>query len=142
MPNREKIKNKKIVFAWLRKGEDDLSFAKMAFKETNFYDHVCYLSQQAVEKYLKALVVIQQGEITKKEKTHNLLYLSQLCKKTINLGNFRKDLRILSEVYIPTRYPTDGYIKASREEAKHCLEIAEKIIDFIKDKIDLSIYYQ
>ncbi|MCD6148809.1 HEPN domain-containing protein, partial [bacterium] len=45
-------------------------------------------------------------------------------------------------VYIPTRYPTDGYIKASREEAKHCLEIAEKIIDFIKDKIDLSIYYQ
>jgi len=47
MPNKDKIKNKKIIFAWLQKGEDDLSFAKMAFKETNFYDHVCYLSQQA-----------------------------------------------------------------------------------------------
>lgn len=73
MPN--KIKNKKVIFGWLRKAEDDLSFAKDTLKETTYYDHVCFLSQQAVEKYLKAVIIISRGTLTKKEKTHNLIYL-------------------------------------------------------------------
>lgn len=76
---RSKIKNKRIIFGWLRKAEDDLSFAKRTLEETDFYDHVCYLSQQAVEKYLKAIIIIQKGGITKKEKTHNLIYFSTIC---------------------------------------------------------------
>ncbi len=140
MPN-SKIKNKKVIYGWLRKAEDDLSFAKNTIEETNFYDHVCYLSQQAVEKYLKAVIIIQTGELTKKQKTHNLLYLSQICKKTINLEDFREDLRILTEAYIPARYPFNGYTKAAEEDAQNCLKSAERVIDFIKNKIDFSIYY-
>ena len=59
----KKIKNKKLILGWLKKAEDDLSFAKMAFKETEFYDHVCFLSQQAVEKYLKMVIVASKGEL-------------------------------------------------------------------------------
>jgi len=84
MANKKKIKNKKIIFAWLQKAEDDLSF---------------------------------------------------------DLKNFRKDLRILTEAYIPSRYPSNGYTKASKEDAKQCLKSAEKIIDLIKTKMDFSIYY-
>lgn len=141
MPNKERIKNKQIISAWLQKAEDDLSFAKRTFEETDYYDHVCYLSQQAVEKYLKAIIIIQTGQITQKEKTHNLFYLSQVCKETIDLKDFSQDLRLLSEAYIPARYPSNGYTRALREDAEICLESAEKIIDFMKSKINLEIYY-
>jgi len=40
MPNR--IKNKKVIFGWLRKAEDDFSFAKSALKETEFYDQFVF----------------------------------------------------------------------------------------------------
>jgi len=140
MPN--KIKNKKVVLAWLRKAEDDLSFAKDTFKETNYTDHVCYLSQQAAEKYLKAVIIISKGGITKKEKTHNLIYLTQICKAKLNLKDFESSLRKLSNAYISARYPSDTYVKFSKKEAKECLEKAQEIIDFIKDKIDFSIYYK
>ena len=136
---KDKIKNKKVIFAWLQKAEDDLNFARRTLKETEFYDHVCYLSQQAVEKYLKAVIIIQKGGITKKERTHNLIYLSQICRK-IELKDFRKDLRMLTEAYIPARYPSNGYTKSSKEDAQKCLKIAEKVIGFIKSKIDFSIY--
>jgi HEPN domain-containing protein len=116
MPKKEKIKNKKVIFAWLQKAEDDFAFAQKAFEETDFYDHVCYLAEQAVEKFLKAIIIIQNGKLTKKEKTHNLLYLSSVCRKTIDLKNFRGSLRRLSEAYIPARYPSNSYIKASKNE--------------------------
>jgi HEPN domain-containing protein len=71
-----------------------------------------------------------------------LLYLSSVCRKTIDLKDFRKSLRRLSEAYIPARYPSNSYIRASKEEAKKCLKDAKEIIDFIKKKLDLSTYYQ
>ena len=138
----DKVKNKKVVFGWLQKAEDDLSFARKTFKETDFFDHVCYLSQQAVEKYLKAIIVIKTGGITKQEKTHNLLYLAQICRKAVDLEDFRENLRILSEAYIPARYPSNGYVKASKEDAGECLNAAEKVIDAIKEKIDFSLYFK
>jgi HEPN domain-containing protein len=52
MPNR--IKNKKLISGWLQKAEDDLAFARNTLKETEFYDHVCFLAEQTVEKYLKS----------------------------------------------------------------------------------------
>ena len=138
----KKIKNKKMILGWLRKAEDDLAFAESAFAETEFYDHICFLSQQAVEKYLKLVIIISKGKLAKKEKTHNLIYLSNLCQKDgLNLSKFEKNLRELSEAYIPARYPVDIYIKFNRQEAEQCLKNAQKIIDFIKDKIDFSVYY-
>lgn len=138
---KNKIKNKKVIFGWLQKAEDDLNFAKRTLKETDFFDHVCYLAQQAVEKYLKTIIIIQKGGITKKEKTHNLIYLSQVCREKVDLKNFRKDLRILTEAYIPARYPSNGYTKSSKADARKCLESAERIINFLKTKIDFSVYY-
>lgn len=138
MPN--KIKNKKVVFGWLKKAEDDLSFAKIALKETNFCDHICFLSQQAVEKYLKAVIIVSKGNLAKKEKTHNLIYLAQRCKQVLSLKKFESDLRKLSNAYITARYPSNGYVKFSKDEARNCLKSAEKVIDFIKNGVDFTLY--
>jgi len=136
----DKIKNKKMIYGWIKKAEDDFSVAKNLFEETNYYDHVCFFSQQTVEKYLKTIVIILKGNLTKDEKTHNLIYLAQLCKEELNFKKLESGLRKLSNAYIPARYPGDGYIKFSKKEAKECLKIAEEIIDFIKSEINLSIY--
>jgi len=125
-----------LIKPWLEKGKEDLLFAKAALKENKFYSHVCYLSQQAVEKYLKALILLKKGEITKEDKTHNLIYLAKKCKTLIDLSGLEKELRILSQVYIPARYPDEAHLRAfSEKEAKECLEIAEKILNHIENWI-------
>lgn len=139
---RDKLKNRKVVFGWLQKAEDDFSFAQVAFKETEFYDHVCFLSQQAVEKYLKAIIIVSKRALTKNEKTHNLIFLAKICKPVLNLRKFETNLRKLTNAYIPARYPGNGYVKFSKKEAGDCLKTAEEVIDFIKKKVDFSIYHE
>jgi HEPN domain-containing protein len=42
---------------WFVKAKADLDFAKLGFKETKHYGQICFLCQQAVEKYLKGFLV-------------------------------------------------------------------------------------
>lgn len=137
------LKNKKVIQAWLRKAEDDFNFAKDTLKEEKFYDHVCALSQQAVEKYIKALLIKLQGELRKDQKHHRLVALSQLVKekKGPDLLQFSKELSKLTEAYIPARYPDAAFGQFSEQEAAECLEAAERIIDYIKQTGELAIYY-
>lgn len=67
--------------AWFAQGDDDLLFAADVFKEGKYLSNVCFYSQQSVEKYLKGVLILFQGEITKKEKIHNLTLLAKTCEK-------------------------------------------------------------
>lgn len=126
----------KIVQAWIEKAEDDLSFAKDAFKDTEYYDHICCLCQQAVEKYLKAFLIKSKGGIKKKEKIHDLPKLANLCKKyKLNLTQYYTQLRTLSETYIPTRYPDASFARFTKKDARESLDFAEQIIEKIKEKL-------
>jgi len=141
--NKKVLKNKTIIAAWIQKTEDDLSFAKDAFADTEYYDHICVLAQQAVEKYLKASIILGKGFLSKKERVHNLIYLSNLCKNYgLDLSQFEEELRGLSEAYIPARYPVGNLIKFTKKEAQMCLNDAKEIIGFIKRKINLSVYFK
>ena len=122
---------------WLEKAEDDLRFAHVGLKES-FFNQVCFLSQQAVEKSIKALL-ISKGEVY--PKTHKLVDLAEAClKHEKGLERFRKELRVLDEFYIPTRYPdaipgsVRGYLP-TKKQAEEALGVAEKILSFIKERI-------
>ncbi len=131
--------DKELINAWLYKGKEDLLFAKAAFKDLrmNFYDQICCLCQQAVEKYLKAVILIKKGKITKEDKTHNLNVLAKKCKPLIDLSQFKKELRMLTAAYIPARYPNESYFKVfSRQEAQESLAAAERIISFIEERLN------
>lgn len=121
---------------WIEKADDDLAFAKVSLEETEFYAHICYLAEQAVEKYIKAIIVKGKGKLEKDDRTHNLIYLAEQCKDyKINFGDFEADLRWLSEIYIPTRYPVHFEIGFERKDAEEAIKKAEEIISFIKKKI-------
>jgi HEPN domain-containing protein len=87
---------------WLARAEDDLSFAQLGLRE-KYFSQVCFLSQQVVEKALKAfLLAMGRGY----PRLHKVIELANLCveleKDLIPLKN---DLKLLDEFYIPTRYP-------------------------------------
>lgn len=130
--NSEKDSNE-----WIKKANDDLSFAKVGFEETEFYPQICMMCHQAVEKYLKAYIVKTKGALTQKEKTHNLLFLAETClsKGLDLLSDYEHELRILSGVYIPAKYPVQTPQEFSRKQTKELIEATEEIIKKIKEKL-------
>ena len=124
------------VKKWLVKANNDLKVAENEIKqppEDVVTEAICFHSQQAVEKFLKAYLITKNTEFGK---THNLEYLLELCGredsefKNIEVGN-------LSSYAVEVRYPNDFYIPPL-EEAKESLEIARKVRSFILNKLGLQ----
>jgi HEPN domain-containing protein len=79
-----------IVAAWMEKADHDLGSAKIIFLHIpDYYDTVAFHCQQAVEKYLKALLVFYN---IKFDRQHDLTYLLELLsrKRTIETEQFDK----------------------------------------------------
>ncbi len=125
---------------WLDYANDDLKAAKELLK-TDLHNIVCFHSQQAVEKALKAYLVFNN---INPPQVHNLITLLELC---INLDKefeiLRDDMEFLDSYYIPTRYPSApiGYLpggKPNKDNATKTFEKAENsvkyIIKLIEDK--------
>lgn len=90
---------------------------------------VCFHCQQAIEKYFKGYILKNTRQLVD---GHSLV---RLCKTSeqFNQG-FRdhlKDVALVNEYYVETRYPADQPLVVSREDAVECLGITEKVIAFI-----------
>jgi HEPN domain-containing protein len=120
---------------WLDFTKEDLKMAELAFEE-EIYNQVCFHSQQAVEKILKAL--IEEKEEVPKE--HRLLKLSRICGQLrYNLEEFQEDFEFLDKFYTSTRYPfIIGMLPEGLpiyEDAKKSIELAKKICVFLEGLI-------
>jgi HEPN domain-containing protein len=124
------------VKKWLIKAHNDLKVAENLMKlssEEAINEAICFHSQQAVEKFLKAYLITRNAEFGK---THNLEYLLELCVKKddefkgIEVGN-------LSFYAVEVRYPDEFYIP-SIDEAKECLMIARKVKEFVTKKFSIK----
>src|SRR3989442_10291236 len=60
---------------WLARAEDDLSFAQLGFRE-KYFSQVCFLSQQVVEKALKAFLLAKGRSYPR---VHKVVELTSLC---------------------------------------------------------------
>jgi len=97
---------KKITSEWINKAKKDLLVAQREMREEEpVYDAVCFHSQQAVEKYLKAF--LQENEIYF-EKTHDLEILGEKCKNILpEIEKIKEKLIKLSIYSVEVRYPGD-----------------------------------
>ena len=68
--------------AWLRYARGDLALAQVPLPEDSFYELLCFHAQQAVEKALKAVLIINNISYPK---THNIRTLLDLLPKEIVL---------------------------------------------------------
>jgi len=60
---------------WFDKAAEDLEVTHLTFTE-EYFSHVCFLSQQAIEKTLKGFLLDRNGRYPR---SHNLIELIDLC---------------------------------------------------------------
>lgn len=94
----------KRVKNWLELARRDLAFAKENLNSRNFRSYSPHFSHQAIEKLLKALIVVKTDQIP--PYIHNLVRLAHLAK--IKLPKYYQDILAgLNPHYIGTKYPED-----------------------------------
>ncbi len=125
--------NDEYICNWIKKADNDMKVAENELyigKDYVVTDAVCFHSQQAVEKYLKAFLIYKGIEFGK---THNLEYLLELCIK-IDPEFLKIEVGNLSFYAVELRYPDNFYIP-SIEEAIESYDIASKVKKFMLDKL-------
>jgi HEPN domain-containing protein len=126
-----------IAREWFLRGDKDMRNATILYEHGGSYEGVCFLCQQAAEKYLKGFLA---GRKKGYKFTHDLyLTMKECCELDKEFSSLEEFCRSLTTYYIETRYPTtvEDYTKKDSEEA---VEAASRIIAFVKDKTSNKTY--
>ncbi len=112
-----------FVRQWLLKAEEDLNAAKslLSYGQT-FISTVCFHSQQASEKYLKAFLTYHQVEFPKTHDIGELLDLAASVNE--KLSQSLSDIILLTDYGVDTRYPGD-FPSVSEQEAQQAVQLAQ-----------------
>lgn len=130
-------KNKEdLVMEWILRAQDDELNISGILKERNGTPmHVCFISQQMAEKYLKALLLFHSGDYTK---IHNLAALVALISsydKSVS-DELVDAVLILDPYYIEARYPADIPVESfTWEMAEEAYKSAKKIKTHVLSRI-------
>jgi HEPN domain-containing protein len=122
MPERERVLE--VVREWLAKAENDLKTAAHTLKlgADCPTDTVCFHAQQCVEKYVKAVLVLQGIDFPK---THDLENLAGLLPGRVRLSLSAEEQGRLTEYATGARYPGWGDIPLA--EARRAVTIARRL---------------
>ena len=115
--------NAALAVGWVRKAESDLADARRTANSDGPYDTACFHAQQAVEKYLKALLAWQGIPIPR---THDLEELQRLCQPLIPMDAFSGlNVAELSGYAVELRY--DAEFWPDLDTAVAALAIADTV---------------
>jgi len=123
-----------LTLEWVAKAEGDLQTARreLRVRKSPNYDAVCFHAQQAVEKYLKALMQEKGVPIPRIHSLAELLAI--LAKEDNEILPIQADTTILEGYSVQFRYPG---LSAEKSDAKFALLSAEKIIKFARVKLGI-----
>ena len=112
---------------WLSYADENLAVAELSL--TNDHLNAClHNAQQAVEKYLKALIIEHDMPF---RKTHAIYVLWQeLTEHGIQSELTEEDCDLFDAVYMPSRYPLLGVLPDAmpdRETCEKCVRIARRV---------------
>ena len=131
---RNKKNNTELSNEWILKAQNDLKSAEILYRENGPTDSLCFHCHQMVEKMLKSFLVFRKEEFPK---IHDLIRLLNLCQELDrNFESLIEQVSFLNRYYIETRYPSEVMVY-SREECKEALENANKLFQFIINKIKI-----
>ena len=116
---------KKVTEKWVSFAKEDLKAAGILFK-SKFYKGCFYHCHQAIEKFLKALIITKKKKI---RKTHDLadLLKESGAKYTEEILEF---IHRLNPYYHPIRYPDvvlDFPLKYNRKIAQEILKLTKEV---------------
>lgn len=122
MPEHEKVLA--VVGEWVVKAENDLVNAAHTLKlgKACPTDTVCFHAEQCVEKYVKALLVLQGVDFPK---THDLKRLFALLPQRLRPGLTATERGKLTDYATGARYPGWGQIPLA--EARRAVAMARRV---------------
>jgi len=121
-----------LVREWVEKAEADVRTAEreVCVEEGPNWDAVCFHAQQAVEKYLKA--ILQQNNIPF-PKVHDLAILLDMALPMYpDWEEMRDPLEWLSSFAVEVRYPGEA---ATKEDALQAVEIMRRCCFIIRQAL-------
>jgi HEPN domain-containing protein len=116
---------RKICGEWLHKADADMALAEHLMPDAaRFANAVAFHSQQAAEKYLKALLTWVEVEFPK---THDLDQLLDLVQSVDTpLAGRLRDVTVLTPYGVELRYPGDRP-DAGAEDAREAVGLARAV---------------
>ena len=114
------------------KAEDFISMAeedKLVMEESRHFgfrtaNSACFHAQQYAEKMIKARLIIMGFQIVR---THNLIFLLEDFGNSPRIEKAREYCQVLNRYEARTRYPVEGKMDCSPEEAEEACEMALEI---------------
>lgn len=124
-----------LTLEWVEKAEGDYTVAQQSQQSQNpVNDVICFLTQQCVEKYLKAW--LQEANIPF-PRTHDLKELLALIVPTIPAWQrWQADFSKLSEHAVDPRYPGKF---ATAAETAHAMGICDEVRQAVREQLKLAI---
>jgi HEPN domain-containing protein len=108
---------------WLLKGDSDLRTAQLVLAGDGPYDTACFHAQQAVEKYLKALLAYAGRPVPR---THNLEDLVGPCESLYpNLDQAEDELSELTPFAVELRYDFEFW--PSRDDTADAIGTVDQV---------------
>jgi len=122
-----------LISEWVHKAEADMSTADHLLTEGPIYSGIiAFHSQQAAEKYLKALLTQHHIAFPK---THDLERLLRLVRKVDGaLADALSEVIILSLYGVEVRYPGDRP-DVTLDEARQAVALARLVSDAVTDRL-------
>jgi len=122
MPDRDKLFI--VAREWVSKAENDFRNAVHTLKlgKNCPTDTVCFHAQQCVEKYLKAILVLENIDFPK---THDIEKIFSLLPPQTRPRFAADEQILLTEYAIVARYP--GWDTITLREARRAVSIARRI---------------
>jgi len=118
--------------AWLNYAAENLAVAELSLAH-NHLNACLHNAQQAVEKYLKALMI--ENELPFK-KTHAIFVLWQsLTDNGLDTVLTEEDCALLDSVFMPSRYPFFSILPDAtpdRATCEKCIQIARRVGETIQ----------
>ena len=97
--------------------------------EAKDYDVASFLSEQAVQLYLKSLLLEELGDYPRTHSISNLLTILGKVEKYKNVAKIleikKREIRLMEDAYISSRYLVREF---DEEEAQTLIKLAKEII--------------
>jgi len=117
---------------WVNRARSNLAIASRPNTEGIYWEDLCFETQQAAEKALKA-VLLARG--IKFRYVHDLAeLLTALDRDGLHLPDDIREAAVLTEYSVEARYP-GPYEPVTEDEFRECLKIARTVVEWAETQI-------
>ena len=113
---------------WLRHAKSDLELARIDKPEGVLLESLCFHTQQAAEKALKAALIFAEID---HPKTHNIRTLLDRFPENIDIPKDVEESAILTDYAVEFRYPGNTEF-VDEEEYRQAIRLAEAVMSWVQ----------